>query len=70
MNETIRTLLTRRSVRQYRDEMIPDDILDTILEAGLYAPSGRNFQPVTLVAVRDRAVRDRLSRMNAAPDVQ
>ena len=66
MNETVNTLITRRSVRQYRDEMIPDDILNAILEAGLYAPSGRNFQPVTLVAVRDRAVRDRLSKMNAA----
>ena len=66
MNEALQNLLTRRSVRQYRDEMIPEDILDAILEAGLYAPSGRNFQPVTMVAVRDRATRDLLSKMNAA----
>ena len=66
MNDSIHNLLTRRSVRQYREEMIPDEILDAILEAGLYAPSGRNFQPVTMVAIRDRATRDRLSKMNAA----
>jgi len=66
MNKALQNLLTRRSVRAYRDEMIPEDVLDAILEAGLYAPSGRNLQPVTLVAVRDRAVRDRLSKMNAA----
>ena len=66
MNEALQNLLTRRSVRQYRDEMIPEDILDAILKSGLYAPSGRNFQPVTMVAVRDRATRDLLSKMNAA----
>lgn len=66
MNEAMQNLLTRRSVRAYTEKAVPPDVLDAVLEAGLYAPSGRNLQSVTLVAVTDRAMRDRLSRMNAA----
>ena len=43
-----------------------DELLNAVLEAGLYAASGMNTQGVRLVAVRDRATRDLLSRLNAA----
>ncbi|MGM9652687.1 MAG: nitroreductase family protein [Eubacteriales bacterium] len=66
MNDIIRALTERRSVRAYRPEQISDAELNEILTAGLYAPSGMNRQPVVLVAVQDKAVRDRLSAMNAA----
>lgn len=66
MNEIIQSLLTRRSIRRYADTQISDALLDTVLEAGLYAPSGMNTQGVHLVAVRDRETRDLLSKLNAA----
>lgn len=56
----------RRSVRKYKDEQLPDALLDEVLSAGVYAPSAMNNQKTVLVAVRDRETRDRLSRMNAA----
>ena len=59
-------LLTRRSVRKYSDRQVEDEKLDKVLTAGLYAPTGMNNQLPVLVAVRDKATRDRLSRMNAA----
>lgn len=59
-------LKTRRSVRKYRPEQVPDKLLDDVLEAGLYAPSAMNNQGPVMVAVREKATRDRLSRMNAA----
>ena len=59
-------LLTRRSVRKYTDRQVEDEKLDKVLTAGLYAPTGMNNQAPILVAVRDKATRDRLSRMNAA----
>ncbi|HBK03841.1 MAG TPA: diguanylate cyclase, partial [Clostridiales bacterium] len=59
-------LLTRRSVRKYTDQPVEDAVLDKVLEAGLYAPSGMNNQAPVLVAVRDKTTRDQLSRMNAA----
>ena len=65
-NETIETLCTRRSIRSYRPDPVPEELLEEVLRAGLYAPSGMNRQPVTLVAVSDRETRDALSRLNAA----
>lgn len=59
-------LLTRRSVRKYSDRPVGDEKLDKVLTAGLYAPTGMNNQLPVLVAVRDKATRDELSRMNAA----
>lgn len=59
-------LLTRRSVRKYTDRPVEDEKLDKVLTAGLYAPTGMNNQAPILVAVRDKATRDKLSRMNAA----
>ena len=65
MNEAMHNLLSRRSVRAYAPEQVPDDLLNAVLEAGLYAPSGMNTQGVRLVAVRNRETRDLLSRLNA-----
>ena len=66
MNEAYNNLLTRRAVRKYTDQQVPDELLDAVLEAGLYAPSGMNTQGVRFVAVRDRETRDLLSKLNAA----
>ena len=40
MNETIKNLLERRSVRGYKEDLVPEEVLNEILEAGEYAPSG------------------------------
>ena len=66
MNEAMQNLLSRRSVRAYTDKPIPPEVLDAVLKAGIYAPSGMNRQPVTLVAITDKETRDALSAMNAA----
>ena len=38
-------LLTRRSIRAYKDEAVPREIMNTILKCGIYAPNGMNKQP-------------------------
>ena len=58
-------LKNRRSIRKYTSQQVPDELLDAVLEAGLYAPSGINTQNTVMVAVRDKETRDQLSRMNA-----
>ena len=65
MNETLKTLKSRCSTKKYLDCPVPDALLDAVLEAGLYAPTGMNNQKAIMVAVRDKATRDQLSRMNA-----
>ena len=58
-------LKNRRSIRRYKPEQVSEELLDAVLEAGLYAASGMNTQNTVMVAVRDKETRDRLSRMNA-----
>ena len=65
MNEVLNCLETRRSCRAYRPEQVPEEALQEILCAGLYAPSGMGRQPVTFVAVTDPATVERLSQLNA-----
>ena len=64
MKETIQTLTDRDSVKRYPDKQVPDDLLDAVLDAGLYAPSGLNNQKVVMVAVRDKETRDLLASLN------
>lgn len=62
----IENMLTRRSIRQYKQDPIPEEILNKILEAGTFAPTGMNKQAPIIIAVTSREMRDRLSKMNAA----
>ena len=66
MNEALKVLLERRSCRSYKPDPIPQETLDQILEAGQYAATGMGRQSPIMIAVTDQALRDRLSRMNAA----
>ena len=66
MNTTMNDLLTRRSVRSYTDEVPPMEVIEEICKAGTYAPTGMNRQAPVIVAVTNREVRDRLSKLNAA----
>ena len=65
MNETISCLLNRRSVRAYRPEQIKPAELETILQAGLYAPSAMNRQSAVMLVIQDRETISTLSRLNA-----
>lgn len=66
MNETLKTLKTRRSVRAYLPEQIKEEELQQILEAGEYAPTGMGVQSPVMVAVQDSETIRLLSRLNAA----
>ena len=45
MNETLKVLHERRSIRKYKAEQITDQELDAILEAGTWAPTARTYRP-------------------------
>ena len=63
--ETLECIRTRRSIRKYKDEQVPEDLLEKVLEAGMWAPTGMNKQSPTIVAITDKEQRDRLMRLNA-----
>ena len=66
MANTISTLKTRRSCRAYKPELIDEEKLNAIIEAGTYAATGMGKQSPIIIAVTDKAMRDKLSKMNAA----
>ncbi|MBR5633167.1 MAG: nitroreductase [Clostridia bacterium] len=66
MNETVKTMLERKSCRSYKAEQITDAELQCVIDAGLAAPSGRNLQPTLIVAVQDKDTIAKLSRINAS----
>ena len=58
MNDVLKNIQERRSCRKYKPEMVPDELINQVIEAGLYAPSSLGEQSGLVVAVTDRATRD------------
>ena len=54
MNEVLKTLKYRRSIRSYLPDQIPDEDLQTILEAGIYAPTAHNDQPWHFTVIQNK----------------
>ena len=63
--DAMTNLLTRRSIRKFKSDMVPKEIIEKIIEAGTYAPTGMNRQAPIIIAVTNREIRDRLSVLNA-----
>lgn len=64
-NDIIKALESRRSCRSYKPDMIKEEELQAILEAGTYAANGKGRQASIIIAVTNKQVRDELSKMNA-----
>jgi len=56
---------SRTSVKKYLDKPVPQELLDKILEAGTFAPTGRNYQSPIIIAITNKEIRDKLSKLNA-----
>ncbi len=61
----LQNMLTRRSVRRYQSTPVPQHLLDRVIEAGTYAASGKSMQPWIIIQVTDKAVQERLRKVNA-----
>ena len=66
MSEALEVMRQRRSVRSYKADPIPRELLAKVLEAGTYAPTGMGRQSPIILAVTDKALRDRIAKLNAA----
>ncbi len=65
MNEVIRAMLERRSIRKFKPETPKKEDLEQIIEAGLYAASGMGRQAAIVVAVTNKEIIKKLSKVNA-----
>ena len=64
MNETVKNILARRSVRAYTDKLVSDEDLKTIVDCGLYAATAMGKQPWHITVVKSRAVLDEIAAAN------
>jgi len=62
--DLLELIKTRRSIRKYQDRKVADDVLEKILEAGLYAPSAGGGQRSKIVAIQDKTLCDYLGKIN------
>ena len=63
--EALGFMESRRSIRSYKQDAVPEDLIRQIVEAGTFAATGRGLQSPIIIAVTDREARDRLSKLNA-----
>ena len=64
MNETLKALKERRSCRNFKPDMVKEDDLKAIIEAGTYAATGMGKQSPIIIAVTDKEMRDKISEEN------
>lgn len=64
-NDFLSLIETRRSIRSFKSTPVSDEILDKILKAGTYAPSGMNRQSSTIIAVKSEKYRKIITKLNA-----
>ena len=64
MNEIIKAMKERRSIRKFKAEMPPKEMIEQVIDAGLYAASGKNEQAVITIAVTNKEFRDKLMKDN------
>ena len=64
MNEVLKAIKERRSIRKFKSDMLPKEIIDKVIESGLYAASGKGQQSPIIISVTNKELRDKLSKMN------
>lgn len=65
MNQTINILKTRRSIKKFLSDPVPENILEQIVEAGTYAPTSRGQQNPVIIAVTNKKLRGEIVKENA-----
>lgn len=63
MNEVMNAILTRRSIRKYENKAVPGELLEQILQAGIYAPSGKNRQTQRFFVMREAKNKEQLRQV-------
>ncbi len=64
MNETIKTLIERRSCKKLKSEQIKKEELDLILQAGMNAPTGKGMQSPIILVLQDKEKTEKLKEIN------
>lgn len=64
MSKLTKIIKERRSIRKFKPDMVSKDLINEIIEAGIYAASGRGLQSTVVIAVTNKELRDKISAEN------
>lgn len=64
MSEVLNKMKERRSIHKFKADMVPQETIDQIIEAGLYAASGKGEQAAIIVQVTNKELRNEIAEMN------
>lgn len=62
--EAMDAILSRRSIRRYKKEAVPKELIDELLNAAMNAPSANNEQPWHFVVIQDRKILDKVPKVH------
>ena len=65
MNEVIKNIVERRSIKKYKNIPVEENLIDEIVMAGTYVPSGMNRQSPIILAITNQEVRNKIASINA-----
>lgn len=68
MNEMIHTIISRRSCKKFKEDDVPQETINQIVEAGLYAANGKGLQSPIIIVVTEKSTREKLSQLNRKYD--
>jgi len=63
MSDILEVIRTRKSIRRYKPDPIADEILDKVLEAGRWAPTGENYQPWRLIVIKNPETKNKIGNL-------
>lgn len=63
--DLLKAIKTRRSIRSFKPTSVPDNLINTVIDAARHAPSADNIQPWEFVIVKDRRVKEQLAKTHA-----
>jgi nitroreductase len=61
--DVLEAIRTRRSIRKFKDQNVPDDAVEKILTAGIWAPSGMDNQPWRFAVIRDKKLKSQIGKL-------
>ena len=64
MQDILDVLISRKSIRRYKPDPVPDEMIDKILEAARWAPTGENYQTWRFIVIRDQEIKNKIGDLS------
>ena len=65
MQQVLDLIKSRRSIRKFKSDAVPSDLVDKVVEAGLYAATGKNRQPCKIIVITNEDLKAQIRALNA-----